>query len=57
MPENETLQRSTGTWKFSRKTRADNIVTCSICSYEYYLGEYCQYSRNYCPRCGSKMEG
>ena len=32
-------------------------VNCSLCGYEHYLGAFYQYSGNYCPNCGAKMDG
>ena len=30
---------------------------CSLCDYEHFVGAFYQYSTNYCPRCGAKMDG
>ena len=31
--------------------------TCSLCGYEHLVGAFHQYSTNYCPNCGAKMNG
>ena len=42
-----------GKWE---KCYQDNVVTCSICGEEHYLGTYHQYAKNYCSNCGAKMD-
>lgn len=34
----------------------DNVVTCSFCKEEHYLGTYHQFAKNYCSNCGAKMD-
>ena len=42
-----------GKWEWYPK---ENCVICSECKEEHYLGTYHQYSKNYCPNCGAKMD-
>lgn len=45
--------RKMGKWKYSY---LEETGECSCCGYEHYLGTYREYSTNYCPNCGAKME-
>lgn len=42
-----------GHWTF---TYEDCTVECSECGSEHYIGMYHQFSSNYCPNCGIKMD-
>ena len=53
MPTIETSKIKHGKWEYCHK---ENIATCSLCNYEYYLGTYHQYATKYCPNCGSIMD-
>lgn len=43
-----------GRWKWYRE---ENCVICSECGDVHYLGTMHQYSKNYCPNCGARMDG
>ena len=54
MPTIDAVEVVHGRWEWCRE---ENCVICSECKDEHYIGAFHQYSKNYCPNCGAKMDG